>query len=131
MRLGSLLESLQLTLVTVIESIDENFPKWKSPAYSFISEFHQIFKEEYNCTQIITSVYTNLSNCILLKILNLLYTNYISNKAVFKMFNWWKVAGGTQTCQEPERSSKNKRKTINRMRLKKKYTKKRASERFK
>ena len=33
--------------------------------------------------------------------------------------------------QEPERSSKNKRKTINRMRLKKKYTKKRASERFK
>ena len=65
MRLGSLLESLQLTLVTVIESIDENFPKWKSPAYSFISEFHQIFKEE-----IITILYKLFHKCeirILLK----------------------------------------------------------------
>ena len=114
-----------------MEIVVTNLPQANPSPSGFTGEFHQIFKEEYNCTQIITSVYTNLSNCILLKILNLLYTNYISNKAVFKMFNWWKVAGGTQTCQEPERSSKNKRKTINRMRLKKKYTKKRASERFK
>ena len=51
--------------VTVIESIDENFPKWKSPAYSFISEFHQIFKEE-----IITILYKLFHKCeirILLK----------------------------------------------------------------
>ena len=52
-----------------MEIVVTNLPQANPSPSGFTGEFHQIFKEEHNCTQIITSVYTNLSNCILLKIL--------------------------------------------------------------